>query len=212
MNIQLVITALLLAAVSAGTAAADGFYVELDVGASFIADADLSGSGLNGTAHLDPGFNVGGAAGYRFLDRFRAEVSLDYRRAEVDKVKGGGVTLAGAGDAGVFSAMANGYFDIDLGWAVQPYVGAGIGIGVVDIDSDSSANILIVDDTSTEFAWNVMAGLSYPITEKVILSGGYRYFSTTDATLRATLVGVGSANLKAEIGVHEMVFGVRYEF
>jgi opacity protein-like surface antigen len=72
--------------------------------------------------------------------------------------------------------------------------------------------VLVVDDTSVEFAWNVMGGISYFLTEDWVLTGGYRYFSTTDAELDATLVGLGSGSLKAEVGIHELLFGVRYEF
>jgi OOP family OmpA-OmpF porin len=188
------------------------FYVGLDAGASFVADSDISGGGLSGVASFDPGFNVGAAFGYRFLEHFRSELNTSYRRANVDKVTGGGETLIGAGDAGVFSAMVNGYFDWDLGIPVKPYIGVGIGVGVVMVDSDASANVLIVDDSTAEFAWNVMGGLSFEVVENVIISGGYRYFSTLDATLDATLVGFGSGSVDGEIGVHELIFGVRYEF
>jgi OOP family OmpA-OmpF porin len=192
-------------------AAAANLYVELNTGPSFVADSDLDG-GSGVEAEFDPGFNVGAAFGVRFLEHFRTEINTSYRQAEVDNVSGPGFSLDGAGDAGVFAAMANAYFDLDLGGPVKPYIGAGVGVGVVIVDSDSSANILIIDDTTTEFAWNVMGGLSFEITENVILSGGYRYFATTDATLDATVVGFGSGTLDAEIAAHEVVVGVRFEF
>lgn len=181
-----------------GSAEADGAYLELQVGPSFFADSDLSNGG---TAELsfDTGFNVGGAAGARFMDIVRAELGLHYRNADTDEIR---VPLLGSGsvsgDVGVFTAMANGYLDLDF-WDVPvvPYVGAGIGAGVVFADFAG------VDDEDSVFAYNVMGGVAYELTDHWVGRAGYRYLGTTDPKIQG---------VEAEVDIHELVFGLRYEF
>ena len=71
---------------------------------------------------------------------------------------------------------------------------------------------MVVDDSSVEFAWNIMAGASIPVTEAISLTGGYRYLATTDPEFDATLVGVGSGTVEGEFAVHEFLFGARMTF
>ena len=209
-------TAFLLSLLSSGASAEnasnDGPYVQLDVGLAIAGDSDISLGGLSGVVEFDPGFAVGGAVGYRFQEYLRAELNLSYRQADIDKLTVLGYVLEGAGDVGAFTTLVNLYYDINLGLPVTPYVGAGIGIALIDVDSDSAANVLIVNDDSTEFAWNVMAGAASSATDNVDLTFGYRYLSSTDAKLDATVVGVGNFTMDAEFGVHEVMFGARYNF
>jgi opacity protein-like surface antigen len=209
-------TAVLVSFLSSGASAKDAFspgpYVQLDAGLAIVGDSDVSLFGVSGEAKFDPGFAVGGAIGYRIEEWLRAEVNLSYRQAEVDKLTAPGYTLEGAGDASAFATLVNLYIDFMPRSPVTPYVGAGIGVAIIDVDSDDSANVLIVNDDSTEFAWNVMAGAAWSVTDDVVLTLGYRYFSSTDAQLDATLVGVGSGTMDVEFGVHEMMFGARYNF
>ena len=194
------VTALFLAWTAAPASAQDGLYIEFTPGASFLADSDLSGggglSGLSAEAEFDSAFVIGGAVGSRFLDSFRGEVNLSYREADIENVTSGGVTLQ------VLALMGNVYYDFDLELPVTPYLGAGIGVGFIEVDP--------VNDEATEFAWNIMFGASYGVTDTIGLSLGYRYLGTTDAELDAT--GPASGTVDAEIAVHEILFGFRYNF
>ncbi len=143
-------------------------------------------------------------------DGFRVEGSVSYRESDVDEVTSGGVALIGAGDANLTAIMANVYYDFDLGIPVKPYLGVGIGVGIIEVNSDDSA-VLKVDDDSAEFAWNIMLGAGYALNEHVDFSFGYRYLGTTDPEFDATLFGV-PGTLDAEITVHEVLFGLRYNF
>jgi len=199
----------LLVALFSFSAGANGPYVEVGAGATFIPDQDI---GPAGEVSADTGFNVGGAFGMQQFHYFRYELNLSYREAEIDEVTGPGFALDGAGNVGVFAAMANVYVDLLPKAPVIPYVGVGAGVSVVGIDSDSSANILRVDDSSTEFAWNVMAGASIPVTRQIYISLGYRYLATTDPELEAEIVGVGTGTIEGEFDAHEVMLGVRFRF
>jgi len=189
-------------AAQAGAEGNNGMYVELSAGPTFATDSDLSANGQSGKfTYDDAGFNVGGAAGMHFLDIARAEVGLDYRQAEIDRLRQFGGSVPVSGDVGLFTAMANGYVDLPINLPVTPYIGAGIGVGVVL--ADFRVNGTHVDDEDTQFAYNFMAGIVYHIQESLALKAGYRYVGTTDADIQG---------VDTEIGIHELVMGARYEF
>jgi opacity protein-like surface antigen len=199
LRITLVPLLVLLWVTQAGAEGND-MYVELQAGPTFPEDSDLSQGGQSGELTYDTGFNVGGAAGIRFLDVGRAEVALSYRQADTDRLKQFGSTPV-SGDVGLFTSMANGYIDIPINLPVTPYVGGGIGVGVVMADFRANGNK--VDDDDTQFAYNLMGGLIYQLQEDVAVRVGYRYLATTDAEIQG---------VDTEVHLHEMVFGVRYEF
>lgn len=192
---------LALALLHAAVARADGAYLALEVGPAFFPDSDLSRGSASGDLSYDPGFHVGGAIGVRALDVVRGELGLSYRRADTDQLEEGGSSDGVSGDVGIFASMANGYLDcafLDL--PVTPYVGAGLGVGVVLADFEVGGTR--VEDADTQFAYNVMGGVSYD-ANGVVFSAGYRYFATTDADIEG---------VDTEIDVHEVTFGVRYEY
>jgi opacity protein-like surface antigen len=163
---------------------------------------------------------IGGAVGYRFLDQpagfveqVRGELNLSYREADIDKVTSVAGSRLERGDVGAIALMANVYYDFDVGSPITPYLGGGIGFANIDIDSDSDAD-LVVNDDSTEFAWNVMLGASYAASEAIDLSLGYRYLSAPDPQFDASSVAVlpTSGKIDAEISLHEILFGLRYNF
>lgn len=193
---------------------AQEMYVTVNGGLSVPVDATIRGSGLKGEIEYDSGWNVGGAVGIRFLHYFRTEAALSYRQADVWELKvRGGPTLDGTGDGSVLTPMLNVYADSDFVSPVQMYVGAGVGAAFLEANSSGSSNVLIIDDNDTEFAYNFMGGLTYDLLDTgVELDLGYRYVGTTDAKFDAVLVGVGSGNARIDVGIHEMVVGVRYNF
>ena len=194
-------------------AGADGFYIELSPGVSILADADISGAGFSGKAEFDPCLcMIAGAVGYRFLDQVRSEINLSYRQVDVNELNAPSISLDGRGDASAFAVMANAYYDFDIGYSVSPYLGIGIGFANIEVDTGSSDTVLAIDDNSSEFAWNVMVGISEHASEHIVLSLGYRYFGTTEPELSASALGVSSVKLKAKIELHEILFGFRYNF
>ena len=56
-------------------------------------------------------------------------------------------------------------------------------------------------------------GASYAVTDNIDLSLGYRYLGTNDAEPDASLPLIpASGTVDAEIAVHEILFGLRYNF
>jgi opacity protein-like surface antigen len=117
-------------------AAGDGWYVGAQAGASFLEDAENSGSGSDITSTTKNGYSLSGAAGYRFGSGLRADVEFGYRRQGFDRLQiradGGlgaafgvgslnGATVNATGHISALSLLANLWCDLDLGCAVKPY-------------------------------------------------------------------------------------------
>jgi len=195
-------------------------YIEYMVGVSIVPDQTLQGSGATGSglwgrAEQDSaGYFVGGAVGARFLEHFRTEMQFGFRSTEVKKIAVQPGPRDSDGDLSLFSVMANGYVDWDLGVGVIPFIGAGIGWGMPRLDAENNGNRLrqlSIDDTDSVFVWNAMLGGTLPISEVAELSLGYRYVQTEDIKLKSTIGGTGQ-RVKFEYDAHEVYLGLRFNF
>jgi opacity protein-like surface antigen len=84
--------------------------------------------------------------------------------------------------------MFNGYVDMGTWWGVTPYIGGGLGFaynklsGFTDTgyaytgnDPASPTGGYLTDGGKWNFAWALMAGLSFNVTQNLKLDLGYRY-------------------------------------
>ena len=209
-------------AVAAGAASAQGFdpsrlYLKGFGGLEFAQDAsvDVDTSlplDLSFDLGYDTGYVLGGAAGYRVTDRVAVELEYAYRRADatvdVHFIDFGGDEPFEGSDSFddrvvVQSGMVNLLYRFDgIGpAAISPYVGGGIGAATVDVRGEGSAD--------PAFAWQAIAGVSYPIHDHWSLNGEMRWFSTDGGTF----LDEGDA-LTLDLGYDaiDVVFGATYRF
>ncbi len=194
------------------------------------------GTSVGWDTEFDTGYAISGALGRRF-DFFRAELEVAYQANDVDTHTGVNVAdglALGAEDAGVLISgldtnlgvtvsdlvadgqgqidtifvMANLYYDFDLGGPLKPYVGGGAGVGFVDVDYSPSATAIIQDD-ATAFAYQAMAGVTYEVGPATELFAGYRFRSTTDVEVEATLF---PADFDIENSSNIVEAGLRFTF
>ncbi|GAA5525820.1 hypothetical protein Maes01_02393 [Microbulbifer aestuariivivens] len=115
----------------------------------------------------------------------------------------GDLVAAGEGEFDSRFLFANVYYDFDLGMALTPYVGAGIGNASVDV-SYSPSGVTIIDDDDSVFAYQLMAGATYQMSEQLSLFGGLRWRQTDDIQVDADLFDaefeVQMDSLVAEVG------------
>jgi len=190
-------------------------YIEYNVGATFMRNQNLTRAnppGLNGSVQSDTGFNVGGAVGTRFLEHFRAEVNLGYRRNDVTNISIQGGDSDGKGTISMLSVLTNAYAEYDFDLGVIPYFGLGVGYGLVRIDANNRPDTIQMDSDDNAFLWNVMVGASVPFSDVTTFSLGYRYMATEDLNFRADIAGIGGRQVDSEYDAHELVFGIRYSF
>jgi len=202
-------------------------YIEYMIGTSIVPNQTVKGSGATGAGlwgrseQDNPGYFVGGAVGARFLKHFRSEIQIGFRSTDVENVAIQGEVSDSKGDVSLFSVMANGYIDWDLGIGVIPFIGAGIGWGMprLDVQNQPGTTQLNIDDTDSVFVWNAMIGGTLPLSKIADLSLGYRYIQTEDIKLSSRIIDTTAdpavstgQRLDYEYDAHEIYLGLRFSF
>jgi opacity protein-like surface antigen len=229
----------LLAAVAAVAAPAvasaqvvDGFYVGGGIGANILQDIDLGSFKGN----LSPLGNAGGSiefevgvvgllsVGYGFGNGLRIELEGNYRYNEADTFRGFAIPagISTGGDAAQYGVMLNALYDIDLGWGIVPYIGAGAGYAWLNLDSarlSGGGFNVQVDDTQGGFAFQGIVGAAFPIAAVPGLSitGEYRFFAITGLDDFEARVSGPAGTVNGKVGVddafnHSFLIGARYAF
>lgn len=122
----------------------------------------------------DPGVFVSPAIGYRFCNGIRVEGEFGYRYNHLKRLNFYGTTFHVRGRLETLSGLANVYYDIPLCWCIKPYIGAGIGYGYTTLKVRQGN--FSTEGHKSGFAWQVIAGLAYPIYCNVDLAVEYRFF------------------------------------
>jgi opacity protein-like surface antigen len=173
-------------------------------------DPEMFGESLDNGWFAEIGAGCGsGSRGWR------ADVTLGLRQTADfggDVVLPGPATSHLSADVRSYTLMLNGYYDLGNLNGMVPYVGAGIGLahhrmgdvqGVVGPTTQSGGD-------NTAFAWSLMAGVAYQLSERAILDIGYRYID-----LGSVRSGRDPVLPRLEIDdmqAHEIKLGVRYHF
>jgi opacity protein-like surface antigen len=194
-----------------------------------------NGSPVGWNTQFDRGINYGVAVGTSYAG-FRFE--LEYRESDADVdthrgVSAAGINLSGidagvliggnVGDLGVSvaglvdagqgqletsSVMINAFYDFDLDNAFTPYIGIGIGNANSDVVYAPS-NTPVLNGRENGFAWQVIGGVSYELTDTLDLFANYRYFSAEDFSVRSSLL---PATFKLENNAQSLDVGIRFSF
>lgn len=208
----------LLAGLGAPAHAADGWYGQAAIGYTFDGEVETSPGDDEydwGDVDLDEGWMGAGAIGYGFANGFRAEGEIAYRAndleatAEADPLLGADL----GGEADVWSAMLNLYYDFNRSGRWQPYVGVGVGAAQVNVelaDADPPPTYTL-DDDDTVAAYQVLIGVGVAINERLTLDLGYRYFAAPELEVTADLDGEPQAN-DADYQAHTATLGLRWQF
>lgn len=151
---------------SCASAHADKLLLYLSIGTGYTAtnDSDWSGGGLSGSI-----------IGTSFLKNTRTELEVAYKKADLNKI-----SLNGAGSSPVtgsvetWSYLVNGYYDFMEGKPLRPYlsVGAGMASHTGKLTAVGGLGTPGADGDDTVFAYQLGAGASYAMTDKVSLWGG----------------------------------------
>ena len=173
-----------------------------------------------GQTSFDTGVTALASLGYGFGNGLRVEVEGDYRHNDIDRSRNFGV-LGIRGREEKYGGMVNALFDLDVGSPyVFPYVGAGIGYSWVDRRAyqAAGASSVAVRGVDSSFAYQAIAGLSFPVPPVVGLSvtAEYRYFALTDDRdfgFRSAVAPVGRGRLTVSDNYnHSLMVGLRYAF
>lgn len=172
-------------------------------------DISIKGIASDYNAALDSsaGFNI--AVGGK-LSIFRVEGEINYFDTNIKDVDVSGVIASG--DFRRTSFFANALLEIPFTPIVEPYVGVGIGVSQVKIDfaglaSGGGGSSFTSSADSSQFSYQLMAGLRFSFFEMVSIYGGYRYLNVDGLSFTE-----GSYQINSKNGAHIWEIGVGIGF
>lgn len=111
------------------------------------------------------------------------------------------------------SVMLNGYWDINTGTKLVPYVGAGIGYANIREKAyvSNQYDTQTAKDHEDNLAWQLSAGVSYEVTADIDAELGYRYINYGNIK-NSEIRGNYTSEAKRDYDSHEILLGMRYTF
>jgi len=168
----------------------NAWYLEADAGVTSVPDNDIKLTGGPARLSRKAGLEAGMITGYD-LGKIRVETEFNLRRSNFSKVSAsagfGGIPAATSysggtlrGHTDVISMMMNGLADLGEEGATHYLLGGGVGIAQVR-DSFSTSNVPLYVARKAGFAWQLMAGVSVPMSANLDVGFKYRYFDASGA-------------------------------
>lgn len=217
-------------------AVAGDFYLSGQVGGSFQAnDSGAYGNNIAvdpdfpGSFEADTGVVGAIGVGYTINEQFRVEGRIGYRNSDInDSQIGTGARageeyiLDGSIESTTFTIEA--FYDFTNSSPITPYIKAGVGVayneysarlggagvavfdafdGTIDGYYDNYA-----DGDSTEFTWNIGAGATYAVTERLSIFTEYQYGFFGDVNTGQDAFTDGFEI--EDIASHEISIGLRF--
>jgi opacity protein-like surface antigen len=151
----------------------------------------------------DTGYIISGSLGYCWDYGIRVEAEYAYRRNSLDKIHFFGRNFSMHGHFQSSSYMANVLWDIPLEnwgcclWKLQPFIGGGIGYDFQQIHGKNTCMTYSI--AKKGFAWQVMAGLAYPVFCNTEISLEYKFHQGGLSSIYNHSLGVG---LKYHLGLN----------
>lgn len=160
-----------------------------------------------GNSTFQTGYVGIGSVGYGFGNGVRVELEGNYRRNDYGR---GSAAFQTRGSEEKYGAMVNALFDLDVGSPyIYPYIGVGAGYARIHQNFNYSLPPYIGfhDGDDNGFAYQAIAGLSFPIPPVVGLSAvaEYRYYSVTGDHSYGGYKTRGDYN-------HALMLGLHYAF
>ncbi|MGH7212389.1 MAG: OmpA family protein, partial [Acetobacteraceae bacterium] len=175
-----------------------------------------------------PGLATEASVGFGLGNGLRLEVEGFYNYNHLHKLEGTPFATMASGENEEYGGMVNALYDFDIGMPfIFPYVGVGVGYQWTTWHNVHASGInfpasLYANDTAGSFAYQGIAGLSFPIPSLpgLSLTAEYRLVGTPDnnmpmnavvTTHFPTTVTHGSLQVHNEFA-HQAMFGLRYAF
>lgn len=200
--------ALAITSVTPLLAQAEGFYGAAQLGYSTQAnDSKAIGNNIAVDEDFPSEFDAGNGSvaiiglGYKFNQQFRLEARIGYHDSDFNESKIGSGARDGEqyslnGDLQSTTYTIEGFYDFTNTTAFTPYIKLGLGLadnsysaklggaGIAGFDAFDGAvdgyYDNYADDNSTDFTWNVGAGVNYEINKTVSVYTEYQYIEFGD--------------------------------
>ncbi len=205
-------------------ASAGAPYASGNIGISWFTDLDATETDLEDRevysweVSTKSGITLAAALGYDF-GAARLEAEIGYQSNEAAEAvyldDGDSSKEDFTGDVSVTTFMLNGYYDLKPMQSsdIEIFVTAGVGGAFYNFDDVGIADE--VDEIGTvngsTWAYQLGAGLSYPVGENIRIEGRYRYFKTAEFTTNDDFAGFDDEAYNLDIESHSLLVGLRYD-
>lgn len=177
----------------------DDWYIGGFAGANWTTSTKHHHGCFSGRHKHHTGYVLAVSIGRSFCDEYRVEFEYAYRNNEFKNRIDCDFCAPHKGHVWSNAYLVNGFWNIPWcnSWCLKPFVGAGIGYASQRLDfSHSRSFICTGNNKKNGFAWQLIAGIEYPICDNIAVSFEYRFF-------KGRLNNIYSQNLGA---------GFRYSF
>ena len=157
-----------------------GYYFSAEGGGSFMSNQQISGDNVSANLGMDSGVSLAGAIGFRFEDGWRPEFEVNYHRNRIDTIDNS--HAATSPHTAATAAMVNLLYDVPyhpFSPRIAPYIGAGVGVAHFDYEEVSPFGNTTLSSSDVGAAFQGIVGVAYNLTNRVALTGDYRYFRTS---------------------------------
>ncbi len=187
------------------------FYLKPYLGVSSLSDKTATTTGIGETdgvadIQINSGFVSGLGFGYKYNQKFAAEIAWEYRTNDSETTLADG-SLFSEGNYASNTLYLNGYYFITQTTRWSPYVGAGIGwIQEIDLDFESDG----VEQSFSgdgEIALQFLAGMEYSLSNNVELNAELKYSQAS-----ADLEGENAVGSITELDYDPLTFQLGVSF
>lgn len=163
-------------------------------GITNVDDVDYDYGPYTAEVSVDSGFVIGGALGMN-SGNWTFEGELAHRSADLDQLSVGPYHIDVDGDVSATSLMANAWYNFPTGGSWGFYAGGGAGFAQADVEIEGYS------DDSTEFAWQLGAGINMRTQSGFAWGVGYRYFNISE---------IGDTDV--DVQSHDFIFEISSSF
>ena len=188
------------------------WYTAIKGGLNGGADAEAASQDVSIGLGTEAGAAVLWSVGYAW-EKFRVESELSWRSNDLDTATFPGAlrfestgtnTAPAEGGLTNFAYMLNGAYEMNWTPLFRPFVLAGLGFSSVTAELDRiGTQPFNFDDDKTAFAYQVGAGVEYPLSDSFAMEVSYRFFGTS--AVKFSDVDVNNTH-------HTGLFGLTYAF
>ena len=197
------------------------WYAGPEGGWTNLEDQKARATGFSTTQKFDDGFNVGARLGVE-LGWWRFEEEYRFQQNGITSELGVPVQ----GNRNAHAIMTNAIYDFGgWGWPFTPHIGGGIGV-MIQHDGSSTRNAVaagvipgtvgpvgagtnLTRGSSTDFAYQGIAGIRYNINPSLAFDVDYRYLASSDPTFK---YGPTGGSFKSGYSSHNLVASLTMRF
>ena len=205
----------ILSAAPALAAESSGYYAGIYAGYGWTHDSELRIEGYPpGTLLFEPGYRIGGVAGYDFAGPVRVELDFAWRKSGIDGLEAPIIgRIAATGEMTALSGIVSILYEPAVEGRLRPHIGAGLGAVRLTL-ADAVADLPdigptpVADDSVIVPAWQILGGIAWPLSDRMDLTAEYRLLGA----IGPQFAGGDSGKVEAEYVDSMLSIGLRMGF